>query len=110
MTVNDPERINRVLTALKRRPNEPPGRVATVVDVAITLADDYAMAAPEHLRDQAAVRAAGWLLDSNPALASRSYGSESSGLTGTEHFRTGSALRASGGTALLARYVPRRAV
>ena len=82
-----------------------------IADVAVTLADDYAPDAPEHLRDEAAIRAAGWIRDTDPALASRSMGGGDAGTDAvTYRASSGAALRASGGTGLLARYVSRRAV
>ena len=96
---------------------EPPSRRLLIADVAVTLADAYAPAAPQNLRDEAAVRAAGWLRDRSVALASQSFsradGSSEITRTLTEHFAGAAganALRASGGMALLARYVVRRAV
>lgn len=80
--------------------------------VAISLADEYAPAAPIELRNEAAKRAAGWLRDMPPALMSESETSESSGRSHTRQYRTSAAnpLRASGGMAILARYVERRAI
>ena len=105
--------IGRTLS-LDEAPNptgRPWPRDLQIADVALTLADDYAPEAPQNLRDEAAIRAAGWIRDTDPALASRSESADQAG-SNTVTFRasTGSALRASGGTGLLARYVSRRAV
>jgi len=79
--------------------------------VAITLADEYAPDAPIDLRDEAATRAAAWLRDMSPALASEAETYES-GRSHSRQYRTAAAnpLRASGGMAILAKYVVRRAV
>ena len=92
-------------------PTPPYPRDVDIADVAVTLADDYAPDAPEHLRNEAAIRAAGWIRDTDPALASRSMGGGDAGTDAvTYRASSGAALRASGGTGLLARYVSRRAV
>lgn len=85
---------------------------AEIAAVARTLADEYAPDAPQSLRNEAAVRAAGWLRDMSPALASETRADENSGVSITRQYRGAAAnpLRASGGTAILARYVSRRAV
>ena len=86
-------------------------RELRIADAALTLADDYAPDAPETLRDEAAIRAAGWIRDNDPALSSRAMSTDAGSDTVTFRASTaGSALRASGGTGLLARYVTRRAV
>ena len=79
--------------------------------VAVTLADEYAPEAPIELRNEAATRTAGWLRDMSPALTSETLTYET-GHSTTRQYRASAAhpLRASGGMALLARYVPRRAV
>ena len=79
--------------------------------VAVTLADEYAPAAPIDLRNEAAARAAGWLRDMSPAITSETDTDES-GRSRTRQYRTAAAnpLRASGGAALLTKYVVRRAV
>lgn len=105
---DDPAYVRR--TDIARRSGCP----GELVDVAITLADGYAPDAPQSLRDEAAVRCAGYLRDTGaePGIASRTDSNENSGISNTVTYRAAAVnpLRASGGTALLARYVSRRAV
>ena len=104
----DPERrASRIVTNTGCDPDK--------AKVALSLADEYAPDAPLDLRNEAAERTAGWLKDMSPALASESeietYESGKSH-THTRQFRPSAAnpLRASGGMAILAKYVVRRAV
>lgn len=78
---------------------------------AITLADEYAPDAPIDLRNEAAVRAAAWLRDVSPSRSSETETYES-GRSRSRQYRPAAAnpLRASGGMAILAKYVVRRAV
>ena len=78
-------------------------------DVALTLADGYAPAAPEGIRNEAATRCAAWLRDVDPAAASVSHGGEDGTDAVTYRPPSSGALRASGGTGLLSRYRVRRA-
>ena len=81
--------------------------------VAVTLADEYAPNAPIELRNEAATRTAGWLRDMpRGAIASETVTSDVSGRTDAIQYRTTAMnpLRASGGMAILTRYVVRRAV
>ena len=89
----------------------PVGGEVAQARVAVTLADEYAPDAPEHMRDEAAVRAAGWLRDTEPALMARTSPDEEGAAVSVQYRATaGNALRASGGMAILSRYVTRRAV
>lgn len=91
--------------------------VLDIADAAIQLADDYAPGAPEGLRNEAAIRAGGWLRDVDPAASQVSrareegnaYGRESSTTAVSYRPAAAGALRASGGMALLSRYRVRRA-
>ena len=89
----------------------PAYRTLSTADVAVTLADDYAPGAPVGLRQEAAIRAAGWLRDVDPAAAQRTVDEGGDGGSDAVTFRpaTGGALRASGGMGILTRYRIRRA-
>lgn len=91
-----------------RRPGYP---ALNTADTAVTLADDYAPAAPVGVRQEAAIRTAGWLRDVDPAAAQRSHSDGGEGGDDAVTFRPAAAgaLRASGGMALLTRYRVRRA-
>ena len=88
----------------------PDGGDVGIAGVAVTLADEYAPDAPQHMRDEAAVRAAGWLRDTDPALMARTEPTIDGPVSVQYRTTTGNALRASGGMAILSRYVTRRAV
>ena len=88
----------------------PDGGDVSIAGVAVTLADEYAPEAPQHMRDEAAVRAAGWLRDTAPALMARTEPTVEGPVSVQFRTTTGNALRASGGMGILSRYVSRRAV
>ena len=88
------------------------GAVETgIAEGAVTYVCDYAPAAPESLLREAAIRFAGWMYGSRPHVTEQEM-SEPSGTSMRLKFHqaaTANGFRASGASALLSRYVQRRA-
>ena len=89
----------------------PDERTNAVAGAALCAVHDYAPGAPVALKREAAIRLSGWLLGAAPH-ATRRKTADPSGTSMEVDFHgmaTGNALRASGASSLLARYVVRRA-
>ena len=81
-------------------------RATRLLPVVRTLVERYAPGAPEALQNEAAIRCAGWLFQSMPGPIRRTAALS----TSVSYARERSALRDSGGMALLAPYRIKRAL
>ena len=108
MAIDVPSLKEAVSLPLGQDPEAVPGRVwARARATAEALVERHAPDAPEAIRDEAVVRAAGWLIGADPAITRR--GVEAGNLK-VDLQRAGlSALRHSGAMALLSPWKARRA-
>ena len=106
-------RVNARITEASVGITPPPGATAMeIASAAVVFLLQVAPKAPEAIGREAAIRLAGWLIDNRPAVVSHEI-TDPSGTTVKLQFAnlaaTGSGFRHSGASALVARYIQRRA-
>ena len=113
MALTEPELAALTRTVADRQTSTAaPATKTEVAAAAIVFCCDIAPAAPTEMLREASIRLCGWLLDNRPSVVSQTF-KDPSGSEFTMQFSNGAATtngyRSSGASALLSRYVRRRA-
>ena len=98
-------------TVLGTHASEADARETAVAEAALCLIEDYAPAAPRAIKREAGIRFAGWMIGARPH-ATRTKVTDPSGTNLEADYHgaaTANGLRSSGASAMLSRYVVRRA-